>query len=234
MKIKIVKEELIRLIYSLLRDPSSIKYIRVYIPSLLPRHTSLTDKVPWITFKARLWLESYLKPYMSVFEYGSGGSTIFISKRINKLISVEHDKDFHSKVSEVLFKEGVFNCEYILCEPKKRMLREKLPHCCQNYTTSVSQFARMSFKNYVQSIEKYPDGSFDLVIVDGRARVSCVYHALSKIRPGGYLMLDDSNRQRYDKAKRLLAGYKRKDFFGISPYSTSLSQTSVWEIKSAK
>ena len=78
----------------------------------------------------------------------------------------------------------------------------------------------------------YPDGHFDLVIVDGRARPSCVFHAMSKVRAGGYLMLDDTDRQRYEEAMSLLAGYKRTDLFGIAPSATRFWQTSVWQIQS--
>ncbi len=55
----------------------------------------------------------------------------------------------------------------------------------------------MSFEKYVRSIDRFIDKSLDLVIIDGRARLSCITHALKKIRPGGYLMLDDSERERY-------------------------------------
>ena len=35
------------------------------------------------------WIEEYIKPNMSVFEYGSGPSTEYFSDRAKKVISVE-------------------------------------------------------------------------------------------------------------------------------------------------
>ena len=218
----------------LLHNPYSIKFVPLWIRSLLPGHTALSDQVPWITFKAREWLDSYLKPYMYVFEYGSGGSTIFLSRRVNKLISIEHDKGYYSKVSSVLSKEGISNCEYVLSEPEKNISGGMLSYCLKSYTSTAIKYTGMGFENYVKNIEKYPDGSFDLVIVDGRARSSCIPHTLSKIRPGGYLMLDNSERHQYQDAVSLLADYKRIDFFGIGPYYTNLWQTSVWRIEPRK
>lgn len=214
-------------IYLLLHETFSVKLAYIWFNSLLPGHNSLKDKVQWITFKAKVWMESYLKPDMFVFEYGSGGSTLFLSSRINKLISIEHDKSWYRKVSNMLLKEKISNCEYILCEPEENMFSDEL----KNYTSKLKNYSGMNFEKYVKSIDKYPSGSFDLVIVDGRARVACVLHAISKIRPGGYLMLDNSERERYSEAIYFLADCKQTDFFGLGPYSPCLWQTSLFEKK---
>jgi len=216
---------------ALLRDPGSIKFAHLWIPPLLPSQFPLSDKVPWITYKAIAWLKSYFKPNMFVFEYGSGHSTIFISRRVYKLISVEHDRAWHSRVSSMLSKEAISNCEYILCEPEYKISAEVASYGYNSYTSAVTEFAGMSFEKYVKIIDKYPDESFDLVIVDGYARASCIAHAITKIRHGGYLLLDNSEEEKYNSVKSLLACYKRTDFFGAGPYLSFLWQTSVWEIK---
>jgi len=231
MRIKNTKRVIKAVINLLLCEPSSIKFAHLWVRSLLPGYNPLNGEVPWLTFKAKAWLESYLKPNMSVFEYGSGGSTIFLSKKVSKLISIEHDKNWYTEVSRALSKKKNSNCEYILCEPEKEISGAMFSYDCKTYASALRKYAGMNFEKYVKSIEKYPDGSFDLVIVDGRARSSCIRHAPSKIRPGGYLMLDNSERQRYSDSISLLAGYKRTDFFGIGPYITYLWQTSVWKIE---
>lgn len=231
MTSKHIKRATKAVIHLLLHETFQIKLAHLWVRSLLPGHNALNDKVQWITFKAKAWMESYLKPDMSVFEYGSGGSTLFLSRRINTLISVEHDKSWYRKVSSALSREKISNCEYILCEPEEKISGAIFSCDCKTYTSALRKYAGMNFEKYVKSIEKYPGGSFDLVIVDGRARLSCIAHALSKIRPGGYLMLDNSERERYSDAISFLADYKRTDFFGIGPYSTYLWQTSVWKIE---
>ena len=50
-----------------------------------------------------------------------------------------------------------------------------------------------------------PDpGPFDFVLVDGRGRVTTVKSVHEKIRPGGWIALDNANRERYQPAHDLL------------------------------
>jgi hypothetical protein len=47
---------------------------------------------------------------------------------------------------------------------------------------------------YVGIIEQQPDASLDFVLVDGKKRDACALAAVSKLRPGGVLVLDDVHR----------------------------------------
>jgi hypothetical protein len=47
--------------------------------------------------------------------------------------------------------------------------------------------------DYVASCDQIENASLDFVIVDGHYRTHCVRHMVPKIKPGGYLLLDDSN-----------------------------------------
>ena len=193
-------------LFSLLLDPTSARYLPSWVRSLLPGRTALKDQVPWVSFECLAWLKSHLRQSMVVFEYGSGGSTLFVSRRVGKLITVEHDEFWYRQVSSALSGEGISNCEYVLCKPEGER-----------------------WDSYVSVIERYPDDSFDLVIVDGRARPDCMRHAFSKIRAGGYLLLDDSERQEYRSAESMLNGYKRTDFGGLCAYTLLRSKTTVWQ-----
>lgn len=115
MRIKNTKRVIKAVINLLLCEPSSIKFAHLWVRSLLPGYNPLNGEVPWLTFKAKAWLESYLKPNMSVFEYGSGGSTIFLSKKVSKLISIEHDKNWYTEVSRALSKKKtrIVNISYV-------------------------------------------------------------------------------------------------------------------------
>jgi hypothetical protein len=57
---------------------------------------------------------------------------------------------------------------------------------------SSSEYPNMSFYRYVNSINAFQDESFDLVFIDGRARSSCMLVARNKVKPGSYIMLDNS------------------------------------------
>lgn len=216
-------------VHTLLHEPSSMG---LWMRSLLPGRSALVDQIPWMPFKAQAWLESYLTRDMRVFEYGSGGSTLFLSQRVGSLVSVEHDRAWHSLVSGELTRLGMKNCEYVLME-SEIAYDGNTPAYGPNSFTST-KFPELSFEAYVRTIDGYADDGFDLVIVDGRARASCVASALSKVRPGGYLMLDDTYRGRYEEAMALLSSYERRDFTGAGPYDGVMKQTTVWQIENER
>ena len=91
----------------------------------------------------------------------------------------------------------------------------------------------MSFKKYVNSIDKYPQKYFDVIFIDGRDRNSCVKKSITKIQQDGIIILDNSERERYQESISLLSKYKRIDFYGFGPYSYYPWQTSVWFINNS-
>lgn len=231
MSFKKIKNSLTRFISkawirALLNRPQLLQFYIPWVTLLKNGHSSIKDGNPWITFEAWKWLQSFLTCNMTVFEYGSGGSTIFIAKRVKKLISVEHDHDWYQTVSKNLKERKISNCEYLLREPtfvshnNKRSL---------TYTSCVPKYANMSFKSYVKSIDIFPDESLDLVIVDGRARSYCMLHSLSKLRSGGFLMLDNSDTYNYKMCEDLLIDWEQTNFFGPGLYASRFWQTTIWK-----
>lgn len=207
---------------------ASTKFFFPWLLSVLPGRSALKDNVPLIPFEARKWLIDYLKPNMSVFEYGTGGSTIFISKRVKELISVEHDKYWYHLVRDKIAKENIVNYKILLKEPEPGIFDKVDYSNPESYLSSLPKYRGMNFKSYATTIQEFPDESFDLVFIDGRARPSCIANALAKVRPGGYLMLDNSDRKHYFQGKNLLTKWRSKRFYGIGPYTTSFWETTVW------
>ncbi|MDA9981298.1 class I SAM-dependent methyltransferase [Gammaproteobacteria bacterium] len=214
----------------LAKDPSGLRYVHRWFYSLLPGHYPLVDELPWITFKAITWLSDYLDPDMTVFEYGSGGSTLFLCQRVQRVITVEHDRAYFDLVRDRLATRGITNCEYMLREPAPLCSPEIQDYSTESFTSFAERYRKMSFREYVRTIDNYPDQTFDLVVVDGRSRISCVRRALKKIKPGGYILLDNSERPGYQDARNLLKHCDSCDFFGIVPSNLELYQTSVWRI----
>lgn len=206
------------------RHPRELPYAARWLHSLLPGHSPLFDEMPWITFRAIDWLDAYLKPDMSVFEYGAGGSTLYLAKRVRHVASVEHDEEFHRLVSDILAKRAIRNCQL--------MLHKAVPCAAGNrdFASYQEKYRGLCFESYVKAIDDCPDQSLDLVLVDGRARMACVKRSLGKIKPGGALMLDNSNRPAYAEANRLLGGVPRLDLPGVTPWNIEVSQTSVWQL----
>jgi hypothetical protein len=215
---------------TLLDNPSELRFAARWLYSLLPWYSPLEHRQPWVNFRAIEWLDSYLQPSMCVFEYGSGGSTLFLAERVAHVVSVEHDKGFHHLLTARLQRYGVTNCTYRLCAPAPIEASKLPPYSCASFTSEWPTQAGMSFEAYVKTIDDYPDGSFDLVTVDGRARPSCVLRALPKIKNGGWLFADNMERPRYQLIRDLLAQYESIEFFGVVPSEVRPQRSIVWKI----
>jgi predicted O-methyltransferase YrrM len=159
---------------------------------------------------------------MRVFEYGSGGSTVFFTRRAAHLVSVEHDRGWFERVERRLREAGISNCTQLLRPPEEGT--------DERFESTDPSFAGMHFGAYVRTIDDFEDEFFDLVLVDGRARPACAERAVAKVKSGGHLLLDDTFRDEYRSAFEALASYPRLDLAGISPYNSQLGQTSVWQI----
>lgn len=135
---------------------------------------------PWMCPGTIKFCQTHLSPPMSALEFGSGRSSIWFSQRVQNLTSVEHDVNWYQSVKEKLEKENVTNInlrlitlDHPLSEPEHDFY-EKIP-------------------SYVAILDEFDDGSLDLIIVDGHYRTTCAKNCFHKIKPGGYLLIDDTN-----------------------------------------
>lgn len=207
-------------------------FLKYYFPwrnSLLKNHWDgpIQDGMPWITFSAIDFLNKQLSKTDNVFEYGTGGSTIFFSQRVNTVVSVEHDPEWFQVV---LTKLGKINQNNVnaTCIQGEVLTVDNQPDN-RDYQSCYSEITKTFFHDYVNSINKYPDNYFDLVVIDGRARPSCIKQAQSKVKPGKYLLLDNSERNHYQLAiNHLLKAWTRITFEGPTPYLKWFTQTSIW------
>lgn len=215
---------------TMLGHPSELRFAPRWLYSLFPGHSPVTDHRPWMNFRVIEWLEFCLKPEMRVFEYGSGGSTLFFAERVAHVVSVEHDEGFYGFMLKKLQSLDVSNCTYVLSAPQAMGPDKTPPYGCASFTSEWPRQRTMSFEAYVKTIDNHPDRTFDLVAVDGRARPSCALRALPKIKSGGWLLVDNMERSRYTIIRDLLANYECRDFFGVVPYEVRPQRTMTWRI----
>ena len=168
------------------RTYSSLFYHRVY-RKRYPEH-------PYYVPKVVKFMSNFLENRQAiVFEWGSGISTVWYAQKVKSLIAIEHDEEWYRKEIDWLQKRNLTNID----------LQYIPPH-------------NDSFQNYSQAILEYDDNFFDVVAVDGRARVACIKQAINKVKIGGYLILDDSHRTRYQPAFDLLTNFEHKRYdFGL-------------------
>src|SRR5690606_2632205 len=89
-------------------------------------------------------------------------------------------------------------------------------------------FQDVSFQRYVESVHDYPPGSFDVIVVDGRARNACLRAARKHVKPGGLIVLDNSDRS-YDEGKSVYTDCEKRTFFGLNPYQLFPGETTAWK-----
>jgi hypothetical protein len=146
-----------------------------------------------------------------VFEYGGGGSTLWLEDRGAIITTVEHDESWYRQLTVQL-------------APGAELLFR--PPAASGSVTSV--IVPGFFDKYVAAIDEQPDRSLDFVIVDGRSRVACAGRASQKVKPEGLLLIDDTDRERYGPVIEMLRTWERHVFTGLKPGQRFPAQTSVW------
>lgn len=155
--------------------------------------------IPWMNYAVAAFLKARMDKSMVVFEFGSGYSTMFYAKYTKTVLSTEHDENWLSKISE------------------------KLPD------NAEVQFVKLDEDgDYCRSVKR-SGSKYDIVIVDGRDRANCVAQALDELTDRGVILLDDSDRQRYDWATKLAEsrGFRTLVFESLKPGSSILEQTTL-------
>lgn len=132
--------------------------------------------VPWLVEESISFLETYLTqhPNAKVLEFGSGASTVWIAKRTSNLVSVDHSSLWNQTVKSKIFQMGL-KAELILAS-----------------------------RPYYKICEQFSNETFDLILVDGRNRKGCILYSIPLLKRGGVLMLDNSERNYYQKGTNLM------------------------------
>lgn len=199
-----------KVLQSFLRHPEDLPRLPRYLRERDAPTIGLRS--PWWPYRAIDWVGTALPRNPRVFEFGGGGSTLWLEDRDATVTVVEHDEQWHNQLTQLL-------------GSGTRLLFR--PASASGTITSLA--APGHFDSYVKTVQEEADDSLDLVIVDGRARVDCAREAVSKVKPGGLLLIDDTDRPRYQPAIDMLSGWERHDFAGVKPGQRQPAQTSVWK-----
>ena len=185
------------------------------------------NPLPPVTKDAVDWFKENLNLNMTLFEYGSGTSTLFFCQKVKKLIFIEYLPNRFQQTIDGLnhFKKMTISQAEVIPELiEAQMDSAPYPYSYESYGTTDQTYFYHHFKKNVQSIRKYKD--LDIVFIGGRSRSACIKEAVKKIKKGGYLILNNSLRPEYQNAIDVfLNDYPRKSF------TEEDNQTSVWTIK---
>jgi predicted O-methyltransferase YrrM len=147
---------------------------------------------PWLPYLVTDYIKQ-LNP-KRVFEWGSGESTLFFTNELNALlVSVEHDGNFYDKMIDTLAKEKILSAYHFIPHERGEIGPDKANPL--HYKSGSTNLGDVNFKKYASVIDEY--GLFDLILIDGMARVSCLHHAFNHVAPGGCIVLDNTGDRPY-------------------------------------
>jgi hypothetical protein len=211
----------------LLRTSTQRKHIFRWLNSF-QKDFFLRRRQPWMVFDAVDFLNSLPIEGKRVFEYGSGGSTLYWLSRNMICVSVEHDLGWYETVRIHL--DASMKADYRLVQPKKSQSEESLDIANPLlYLSGDPAFRGYCFKNYASQIDAFPDGNFDVVLVDGRARPACIMHSAPKVKVNGLLILDNADRIYYTpKTGSFLRNYSCLPFYGIGAVGYQMWGTNIY------
>jgi hypothetical protein len=192
----------------------------------------LHGPVPWITYSAARYLSRIVQADYRVLEFGAGNSTRWWAERVSEVVSVEHDPNWAEAVRKYNLK-NVTLVERAMGDPvsfkhSEVLLREFYPlqiaakesaDPTKNYRAGLIDHG---FHSYASVLLDYPVCYFNIIVVDGMARVLTAWLASRQLADDGMIIFDNSDRNEYIDAYQYLeqAGFARIDFSGIGPLNT--------------
>ena len=206
-------------------EPKKILKKLPFVPSLLTINTLLINKksylrstgylnsfkngypcdqngevLPWMNYPVIAFLKERLNKDINVFEYGSGFSTRFYAARVNHVTSLEYSAFWFEKV--------------------KGTLPENV--------TLLFQESDIDGK-YCRAIQQ-TDSQYQMIVIDGDDRENCMAQCLGSLSDNGVIILDDSQREAYQKSISSLEekGFKRIHFEGLKPKGKIMDRTTVF------
>ena len=183
---------------------------RCLVHNVIGGKTPADLELPWIAYAAIDFLDTFLKPRMTVCEYGSGGSTMFFARRVKSVFSIEDNAKWFQIVSEQLAAKSIKNVTMKLC-----------PWDFKNP-------AGFENSDYLNAI---PDERFDVILVDGseewtRIRPICFEKAQTRVKNNGIIVVDDS--WRYPEIRRRHSAKRYEVFESVGPCRPGVTSTDIF------
>ncbi len=158
------------------------------------------NPIPWNTYPFLKFIEPRLKTSFDVFEYGCGNSTIWYSRKVNSITSVENDKDWYEKI------------------------KKRLPG------NAAMVYKELKYGGEYSSEVTRQEKQFDIIIIDGRDRENSVRNSIQKLKKDGVIIFDNSELDQYQSAVKHLSEnqFKQIAFWGMSPITAHYTSTSIF------
>ena len=193
---------------NLLHRPANIP--RYLLQNLFQRRSPIDLELPWFSYGAIDFLEGFLRPEMRVFEFGSGGSTIFFARRCASVTGVEDDPGWAARVRQRAAQLGLTNAVIV-----------ESPFDFNNP-------AAFPESQYLAQVQK---GCHDVIVVDGAdndytIRPQCFHVAENQVNQGGIIIVDDS--WRYSHLREKHRARRVEIFESVGPARYGVTSTDIY------
>merc|ERR1719221_2341524 len=125
---------------------------------------------------------------MDVLEFGSGGSSLAWAPRVRTWRSVEHDAAWADQVRTFGSQLGYSNLLVYTIPPEREWVGPDCEPSCDGNADSFDAYI-----HFPAALTQ----KFDLVLVDGRARVDVALAVRSSLKQGGKVLVHDWDRPQY-------------------------------------
>ncbi len=210
---------------------SMLSYYPRWKRALTSKSSTMQERMPWLSFPAIDLLNGTLKRSDKVFEYGGGGSTLFWIDRVAEVVTVEHDQAWFRILEDHMKGERSSKWEGDLVRAEDGDLVDRPDAADPEHYASKDEVSKgKNFKAYASRIDKFPDAYFDVILIDGRARTSCLSHAVPKLRSGGLLILDNAERVHYTAKNSTSSAQLEAILTGMAPclHNRDFSETRIY------
>jgi len=168
--------------------------------AIAERNRSIRPAAPLVHLSGHQFLQQLDFSQCTVFEYGAGNSTLFWAHRVARLVSVEDEEQWAETV------------------------RHRLP-------SNATLLYESDLRRYVDTIRQFPEG-FDIIIVDGPARggtrLKCARAGTEHLKPGGMIILDNSDWLPQSARALRESGLLQVDMSGFIPIGSHTQTTSFF------
>jgi hypothetical protein len=154
--------------------------------------------LPWFSYPAIEYLKTLDLSAAQIFEYGSGGSTLFFEDRCQTIVSIEQNPHWLQRLEAISSGKAHF----------------KLRQTVGSYADSILEEETQYDLIVIDAIPEY--------------RAACVSNSLARIAPGGIIILDDAPMypQAYEALREIDAC--PMDFIGLAPLEDVVQTTSFF------
>jgi predicted O-methyltransferase YrrM len=140
---------------------------------------------PWMKYREIAIIDELLaslRPFRAL-EWGVGYGTLHFPRLLppgSEWIAIEHDAAWAERIRSL--------------EPPSRVRIHSVPPEREHWKDPNQDGSYADFESYVEFPARL-GGEFDFILIDGRARLSCLRRAHSLLAPDGVVVLHDANRE---------------------------------------